>query len=198
MTDPDLIRFVDAPVEIASGSATQESSKIANVDSATYVFGKPGTYLLPAIQVPWFDADKGTQKTSTAPEIAVSIAETPAPVSDLAPPQPQTAEPDDQAWTRIFIWLVACAAVALAISWLWYMFGPRLRDRWCRRHEAWEASEAAAFERLRHACSAGDRSAAYKELGSWARREGLASLRALCEREPTLRRCDRTGKRSVW
>jgi BatD DUF11 like domain len=157
------------------------------VDSATYVFDKPGTYLLPAIQVPWFDADKGTQKASAAPEITVSVREAPVPISDLAPPQAPTAEPDDQAWKRIFIRLVAYAAVGLAISWVWYEFGPRLRDRRRRRHEAWEASEAAAFERLRYACFAGDRFAAYKELASWARREGFASLRALCEREPTLR-----------
>ena len=159
------------------------------VDQVTYVFEKPGLYTLPAIEIGWVDADSGKQQVATAQAISVSVAPAPAPGAEIAPPAPPGDAADSAAhglWQRPS-WLFGLIAAALAGLWGWRRFGPRLRA-WRQAHgEPWQASEAASFARLKRACLTGDAAAAYRELGTWARREGLKTAEALCEGEPALR-----------
>jgi hypothetical protein len=160
------------------------------VDQVTYVFERPGTYTLPAIDIGWFNADSGKEQVSTAPAINVSVASAPVSSSDIAPP----ASPSDTAaesstdviWQRAFLWSLGLIAVALAGLWGMRRFGSRLRTWRQARRQARHASEGASFARLKRACLAGDAASAYRELGIWTRCAGFGTMPALCEREPAL------------
>jgi hypothetical protein len=160
------------------------------IDQVTYIFQEPGLYTLPAIEIGWVNADSGKQQVTTAPAISVSVASAPAPRAEIAPPAPpgEAAEAATHSlWPRPLAWVFALIAAALVGLWSWHRFGPRLRAWRQARRLAWQASERAAFARLKRACLAGDAAAAYRELGIWARCEGLKTVQALCAPEPALR-----------
>jgi hypothetical protein len=161
------------------------------VDQVTYVFERPGTYTLPAIDIGWFNADSGKQQVSTAPAINVSVASAPVSSSDSAPPaSPSDTAPESTTyviWQRAFLWSLGLIAVALAGLWGMRRFGSRLRTWRQARRRARHASEGASFARLKRACLAGDAVTAYREFGIWARCVGFSTPQALYEREPALR-----------
>ncbi len=154
-------------------------------DRVTYLFEKPGDYVLPAIDFPWFDAASGEQQRAQAPEIRVSIAPRPATAPEIAPEPPpaEPAGPPSKAssdWRRAIVAAVTGVAAALFLSWIVRRYGPPLRAwRASRRRERAE-SEAAYFERVARACRAGDAAAAYESLGRWVRRAGGGSISDWC------------------
>ncbi len=154
------------------------------VDQVAYVFEQTGSYALPAIDVPWFNAQNKRQEVASAAEIDVTVAQASPTPSDLAPPA-ETAPPPHRDWRTAALWLLGLAIAALAV---WTLRGlpRRLSARAAVRRRAREMSEPAAFARLQRACRAGDAAAAYREFGVWARRQGFASIEAFCEREPAL------------
>ena len=153
------------------------------IDQATYVFEQPGSYVLPAIEVPWIDAQSKQQRIAKTPDIDVAVTQAPASPADLAPPiaeAPAAASSVHNDWRRLVLWLLGLAVVALSGFWMLSRFGPRVRDWARRRRRAREASEATAFARLSQACRASDAVAAYRALGVWARRLGAESIEGLC------------------
>jgi hypothetical protein len=162
------------------------------VDRATYVFEKPGNYVLPAIAIDWFDAASGKQDVSTAPQIAVSVAPiAAAPPDGLAPPAPLPSAPDQSPrvkiwWARALAWLLGLSVGAVALIWLFKPFGLRIWDRVLLSRQTRRTSEPASFARLKQACRSNAASQAYHELGVWVRRQGFATLRAAGERAPML------------
>lgn len=163
------------------------------IDQVTYVFEQPGTYVLPAIEIRWFDIPSGQEEISKAPEIAVSVASIPAQqtdlASDLAPPAPQdNAAETHFGWQRDIVGLLVIGGLALAAFWLTRRYGPLVRARAAQRRQAWLASEPEAFARLQRACQNGDAASAYRALGIWASREGAGNIRTLGESAPSLRR----------
>jgi hypothetical protein len=160
------------------------------IEQVTYIFEEPGLYTLPAIEIGWVNADSGKRQVATAPAIRVSVAPAPAPRTEIAPPAPpgDAAEPATYSlWERPLAWLLGLVAATLAGLWGWGRFGPRLRAWRQARRQAWQASERASFARLKRACWAGDAASAYRELGIWARCEGLKTTQDLCQGEPALR-----------
>jgi BatD DUF11 like domain len=162
------------------------------IDRVTYVFEEPGSYALPAIEVGWFNAKTGKQEISRAPEIDVSVIPAPAPRTDMAPPAPP---PQDElarnskaraAWQRALAWSLGLLIAALAALWALRRFWPRIHAWAQARRQAYQASEAHAFARLKRACSVGDPAAAYRELGNLAKCQGFKTVQALCEDEPAL------------
>ena len=157
------------------------------VDQVTYVFERSGAYTLPAVEVHWFDTRAERQETSTAAQIRVSVAQVATMNTDLAPPAPQVANDDaDAAWKRTVVWLLGLVTLALAVLWAARQFVPPLYKWIEMRRRSYQASEPAAFARLRHACLVGEGNAAYRSFGIWARRAGFANIQSLCEREPSL------------
>jgi BatD DUF11 like domain len=158
------------------------------IDSATYVFETPGSYVLPTIDIAWFDQGSGRQQVASAPGIDVTVAPAPAEGKDLAPPQPEasaTADAND-IWQRLLAWPIGFGAAAIAALCLAFVCRTRIAN-WLRaRRKRRDASEAAAFARLRKACSAGDDAEAYRALGLWAHRLGYKSIAALRECAPAL------------
>ncbi len=157
------------------------------VDRVTYVFERPGSVMLPAIDVDWLNTETGRREVATAPAIDVLVAETPAARTEIAPPPPPDIAANHSArgsWLRGLARLLAILALALVFFGIVVRFGARLRA-WARALQ--QASEPASFKRLKRACLADDPAKAYRALGAWARRQGVSGVRALCASEPALR-----------
>jgi hypothetical protein len=161
------------------------------VDRVTYVFEQPGTFTLPAVAIGWFNVESGKQEVATAAAVTVAVAPAVPPGTDLAPPAPQdNSAADDNthtAWQRAAVRSLGLIAAALLVVWAAWRFGPPLRAELQARGRARQASEPAAFARLKQACRAGDAGAAYRELGVWARCQGFHNVQILCERQSALR-----------
>ena len=157
-------------------------------DSATYVFETPGSYLLPAIDVVWYDQKNDRQLVATAPAIDVAVAPASPAGNDIAPPELQTPTTDDtrDMWRGVLTWPVGVAAAITAVLCLAFAYRRRIAAWLCARRAAREASEAAAFAQLRTACTTGDATEAYRALGHWAQHLGFKSIAALCECAPAL------------
>lgn len=160
------------------------------IDRATYVFEHPGTYTLPAVEVGWFDAASGKQRVDRAPEIVVSVLPAPAiaPRSEIAPPGLAGEPTENTGWWSVLFWSLGLSIAALAVFGLLRQFFPLARGWVQARRGAWQASERAAFGRLKRACLSNDAPVAYRELSVWVRREGFTGLSDVRKRKLNLGR----------
>lgn len=139
-------------------------------DAATYVFQKPGTYELPAIEIPWFDVGARQARTATAPAVRVTVAPAAtaaAAIAPEAPPPPAPPPPPRRNWTRVAL-LSALALATALVLWQALRRIPLWLSQYRERRARVAASEPALFERLRHACQAGDAPSGYRALIAWA------------------------------
>jgi hypothetical protein len=86
-------------------------------DRAVYTFDTPGSYVLPAFELPWFDARNNRQQIARAEAVQVTVAAAPAPASAIAPeppPAPVTTEPESR--FNITLVIVGAGAVLL-LAW---------------------------------------------------------------------------------
>ena len=155
-------------------------------DRATYLFEQPGEYALPAIEIAWFNPATGKSETARAPAIKVSVAATPGTTAAI-PPEPPPAEaapptPPRFDWRRWAPWIGGVGGALLLLGSLAWRYVPRYRTWRAARHRARRESEPAYFARAEQACRTGDAAAAYRALGDWARRAGVGSLTAWCDR----------------
>jgi len=150
------------------------------VDRVTYAFEKPGSYVLPAVKLAWYDPSTQKNAVAEAPQIDVVIAASPAFRPAIAPPS-LSAEPPPAArfeWLRYVSWTAGAVVVFAVVGWLVAWLRPRLAAwREARRLQR-EHSEAAFFGRFEQACRSGDRLAAYASLDAWSRRAGVAPIGA--------------------
>jgi hypothetical protein len=157
------------------------------IDRATYVFEQPGACVLPAIKIPWLNAESKRQEVAEAAEIDVTVVEAPPPPLDLAPPAPAASSSARIDWGRCVLWALVFGFIALVGLWVRRRFWPRMRDWIEARRQSRKASEAAAFALLNAACRSNDAAGAYHALSVWARRQGAKSINALCEGHASLR-----------
>lgn len=145
-------------------------------DTATYVFGKPGDYTLPAITLQWFDPSSGKQQTTEAPAVKVSVAAAPASAYDLSPPPPPPEKVP-------FDWLLAVKIAAIVSAfgtaiWLSAEGLSRLEQKWQSYQSKWLESEAAAFHRFERICQSGTPAEVMRGLDSWSRKANVLPLRS--------------------
>jgi hypothetical protein len=154
------------------------------IDRVTYLFEKPGDYVLPAIDFPWFDTASGKPQVARAPEVHVSVAPKATTEPEIAPEPPptETSAPPPRPridWKR---WLWPAAGILAALLSLHFLYGywPSYVARREEKRLDREASEPAYFARLERACRAGEAAASYESLGRWVRRTGGGSICEWC------------------
>ncbi|WP_065750201.1 BatD family protein [Bradyrhizobium paxllaeri] len=143
------------------------------IDSATYMLQRPGNYILPAIDIAWWNTDSGKIERIHLDEVPLAVAANPA------EPMAGGATGQGTRWSVNGIvdlvaehWLVALLAfiVLAAIAW----FAPRasriVAANWRRRRAAYLQSEEFSFDQLRHAARGGDARATYFALLDWLQR----------------------------
>ena len=164
------------------------------VDSATYMLQRPGDYLLPAIDVSWWNIGEQKIERSHLDAIPLLVAADPA----------QPASSGDTAisrwnWDALLDfaadhWLLAMIAlIALAaLAWIAPRTARAIAAKHRQRHEAWLRSEAWSFEQFRNQARRGRAKAAYFALLDWLQRFGpvapehsLGTLKAAA-RDPLL------------
>jgi hypothetical protein len=143
----------------------------ARTDSATYVLQRPGKYVLPAVDVGWWNVGEQRVERAHLDAIAIEVAANPdMPVASAK----QGARRDwdgvvDFIWRH---WLLAAIAMAALGAAIW--IAPRLtraiRARYQERRDAHLQSEAWSFHQFRRAAASGNAAAAYFALLNWLQR----------------------------
>jgi hypothetical protein len=145
----------------------------SRVDSATYMLEKPGDYLLPAIDVRWWNPADGRIETAHLDAVALQVAGNPTAQGTAAATEGGVRQSLNSSFEFVADhWLLTLIAVAILALLGW--FAPRLTRavalRRQQHREAWLQSESYFFERLRHAARRGDARAAYFALLDWLQR----------------------------
>jgi BatD DUF11 like domain len=143
------------------------------VDSATYMLQRPGDYLLPAIDIGWWNLSAGKVELAHLDAVPLQVAADPAAQGALP------AGTTGVRWNRDAMidaianhWLLALLILAAlgVIGW----FAPvaaRTIAVWQRgRREAYQQSEAWSFRRLRRAAGSGDPRIVYFAMLDWLQR----------------------------
>jgi hypothetical protein len=153
----------------------------SRVDSATYVLEKPGDYVLPAVDVRWWNAGEGKIESAHIDAVALHVAASSASASSAV-------SSGRWSWNNIVDliadhWLLGLIAVAVLA--LLGTLAPRLARTIARNHrqrrEAWLQSEPYFFDRLRHAARRGDARTIYFALLDWLQRFEPAAPRHTVE-----------------
>jgi hypothetical protein len=167
---PSLQDSTDSRTDLLSSTRT---------DSATYMLERPGDYLLPAIDIRWWNADEGKVELAHLDAVPLQVGANPAVES--------AAAADSGAgwnWGRLLDlaadhWALAVLALAAlaVLGWMTPRSARVMAAVYRHRREAYLRSESFAFTRLRRAARRGDAKAAYFALLDWLQRfEPVAPL----------------------
>ena len=150
---------------------------VIRVDQATFMAIKPGAYMLPAIEVGWWDVRNGRIARSSVGAVPLRVV-----AGAASAPAPSTKTPP-RAWTVItlirenkalsavvLLGLLGLAAIAPSAA--------RTATNWLRQQrDAYLASEAWSFRKLRAAARHNNPREVYTALLDWVRRlEPLAPV----------------------
>jgi hypothetical protein len=138
-------------------------------DSATYILQRPGDYVLPAIDVRWWNAGEGRVETAHVDAVTMQVAPNPA-----VQPAGTSAPKARLNWTTFVDliadhWLLALLASIVGVGLIRIAPGAvRAIAAYHRRpRHAYLQSEAFAFSRFRHAVRHRDAKAAYFSMLDW-------------------------------
>ena len=141
--------------------------------SAKYFIQQEGTYVLPAIELKWWNLNTNRVDTATLPDLHFTAAPNPSYVAEL-PPEPEPVitsqyKPSNP-WIKYKFWI--CIVIPLSIAtlfliWFAYRHLPLLYRRVIARQHRNRHSETAYFNNLIHACKRNDASKAYQWLLRW-------------------------------
>ena len=177
-TDAQLKSYPDQPVlqeqKKADGIIALREEKIALIPS------KAGSYILPAIEVPWFNTKTQKVEIAKIPETSLTALEVEgaqqAPQIPAAPPAAQAAKIQTKPLVQtqqsnIWLWV----SVFLALGWLAtliYLFSKRTAKQPVFDDSAERIRLEDSVKSLKKACHANDPFAAKDALLAWARQKG--------------------------
>ncbi|YCI04926.1 BatD family protein [Ensifer sp. D2-11] len=143
-------------------------------DVASYLFREPGTYVLPAVTLSWFDPASAATQSTNAPAVSVTVAAAATRSPAIAPPAPEPQRPP-------FDWLhlaVIGGGVLLIALVLWASANglSRLEAWWQERRSKERQSEPAFFRQVEQACRSGSDEAIARALDAWSRKAGVTPL----------------------
>lgn len=120
-TAPDGVRLYEKDPVLKDETADRVGLVAGHrTDRVVYTFERPGTFVLPAIDMVWFDANANRQRTTSAPEITVTVQGSTA-LQGIAPEAaPVAPAPEPGVDYRRIAKLAALAVVLLvAVLMLW-------------------------------------------------------------------------------
>ncbi len=145
----------------------------SRVDSATYMLEQPGDYVLPAIDVRWWNASESKIESAHLDAVTLEVAANPAAQGTAGVSGDITRRSLDSLFNFVADrWLLSLITVAV-LAFL-ARFAPRLARivvlRYRQHREAWLRSETCFFDRLRHVVRRGDARATYFAMLDWLQR----------------------------
>ena len=144
--------YADEPV-VEDGEPARRTEKV------TFIFQSGGEFLLPGLELDWWDTVSNGIATSTVPEIPISVT---GPVPDPAPGE-ESVEP---AWQELVV-RVAGLIVVLLVGW---RILSRLRVRATQVAAEHRATESYVFLQFSKACKSGDAKRAHHAMLAWLER----------------------------
>jgi hypothetical protein len=157
-TAPEGVRaYVDPPR--VDDKVDRGSVEGVRTDKVTYVFEKPGTYVLPALSQPWWDTDDRQVRSEALDGVTIAVSAVGTPISQ---------DWRGQLWARRNLIAAGLGGLLLVSVLAW------LRPRWVEaqrhRRERYLNSEAFARKALRDVARTGDAPATYRALQTWLTR----------------------------
>jgi len=182
---PGLGVYPESPVVRDRGGVRGEKIAGTRVEAASYVAEKEGHYVLPAVELTWWDVDTERMRSASAPAVALEVIPNPDLTAAFAlPPEERTEDEADarKAWSERLKLFGAPAAAVFLLAVLLLRFGERERVE----TELVEPSEEAFFRRFRKAARTGDPRAAARTLMFWLDRAhsgpGIGTFQDLVDR----------------
>ncbi|RQW79554.1 MAG: hypothetical protein EHM62_06390, partial [Methylococcus sp.] len=180
----ELKQYPDQPVtredKTSAGLSSQRSQKTA------FIAGKPGTYTLPAIEIPWWNTVTDTMEVARLPAqtlTALLTTQTAAPEHEPPPvPKPQSDGADklaesaaarstpDQERDPLWFWLAllfGAGWLLTALAWWWQFRRLRRPQPAVSTESTASVTEPRLIKALEKACMANDADAARKALERW-------------------------------
>jgi hypothetical protein len=164
--------YPDQPVLVDKGGERGEIRTGTRTESVTYVLEKEGDYLLPEINLFWWDLEKEKLQKETVPAMKLAIKSNPdLEAEQLALLADDKGQPPATG-IRILGWRHLAVLVVLIVSGifiilLWKKYRP-VYASWNKSRTAQKSnSEAAYFKRFHQACLSGDKKETYNQLMSW-------------------------------
>lgn len=144
------------------------------VDSATYMLQRPGDYLLPAIDIRWWNSSAGKVELAHLDAVPLQVAANLAAEGTL----PAGSTGARSTWDAVidFVtnhWLIAVLSLAALVVIAWFAPGAArtIVAVYRRRREAYRQSEAWSFRRFRRAAAgSGDARTVYIAMLDWLQR----------------------------
>ncbi|MDR6759162.1 hypothetical protein J2Y48_004478 [Mycoplana sp. BE70] len=144
-------------------------------DVASYLFADPGTYILPAVDLSWFDPSTATTRSASAPEVTVTVAAASALSNAIALP---SANSEANRFNWIIGGFVAGAVAAGLVIGSLALGLSRFEVWWEGRRSRQQESEAMYFRHVEDAAHGGSTAELAQALDAWARKAGLTPLRS--------------------
>ncbi|PJR14513.1 BatD family protein [Sinorhizobium meliloti] len=172
---PDGVRLYRQDPAL-SEETDRNGQSIAGIrkDVASYLFREPGTYVLPAVALSWFDPASAATESASAPAVSVTVAAAASHSPAIAPPAVEPQRPPFD-WLRL---AVIGGGVLLTALFLWASANglSRLEAWWQERRSKERQSEPAFFRQLEQACRSGSDEAIARALNAWSRKAGVMPL----------------------
>ena len=191
-----LAAYPEPPVVADEGGERDEAISGRRVETVTYVAREAGSYLLPPVELAWWDVEARALRRETVPAVVFQVLPGEAPVEfalgrhddEEAGAAGQGDGSEQLSLTALLRRWVFPLVVVLTV-WLVLRRAARatgfsvghVKARW----QAREQSEGAYFRRFRRAAGSGDPSAAVRTLAAWLDRRhtgpGAPTFRAFAE-----------------
>jgi hypothetical protein len=155
---PDGVRVYRKPVA-ADDRTSRGSLTGRRTDTLTYLFERVGSFVLPAIDQPWWDLDDGRLKQESVPGLTVTV--------EAALVKQEARSDRSPVSTRSLVLMSASLVLAMIAAWLARWLGPRLAAAGQDIRRRRESSEPAAFRNLRRAATSGAAGETYRAAAAW-------------------------------
>jgi hypothetical protein len=180
LTAPDGVRvYPKGPTVEDEKSVNGVFTQGVRTEKASYVFTKAGDYVLPQIEITWWDLTTKKLTSSKLPATKIHVTDTSAYVSEL-PPEQETPTPSPMShrnW-RYYFPIAATSCIVLLIlailAWAVSRWGSKLSFHYRAFISNRRESEPAHWRRFKQACVRNDASQSYALLLVWLRRANLA------------------------
>jgi hypothetical protein len=194
-TIPGVGVYASPPVVEENSAERGEAIIGTRVESITYVAESEGDYVVPAIELAWWDLNARRLRRDSLAAIELTVvpaptaAAIPLPADEFEEAAPDSKRPRVSVAALLKRWGPPGVAL-IALVWFFVRLGrrigPRIRSRVAEwRHERAE-SEATYFRRFQSAARSGDARAAWRELTVWLDRihavAGAVSVREFVQR----------------
>lgn len=157
-------------------------------EAVTYTIQRAGQYRLPEVTVQWWDSVGKRVREEIISPVAFDVAPTPGYRPEIAIPEAAVvgaATKAEEALKPSRVWMAGLVGLLTILGWLWprvRRYGAKWTAHLAERRRMYEASEAAAFARLREAAAGGDDAGTVRSLYRWLDRCTAAGKPALAER----------------